>query len=173
MYNHLLQGFDPVSGKALHPNSGKEDRRAGMDVTFSAPKSVSILMENYEGTGEISKAELLRNAHEKAVSNAMTKLEENYAKTRIYNVHGERVKVDAKIIYATFQHDTSREVAGNIDPQLHSHNFIFTSVFYDDPKTGEVRNLALSNEEIYQNKMYLGQLYRSELAGFKHGRIRL
>lgn len=164
MYNHLLRGFDPVSGKALHPNSGKEDRRAGMDVTFSAPKSVSILMENYEGTGETSKANILRNAHDMAVQNAMKKLEKNYAKTRVYGTDKKQYKVDAKLIYATFQHDTSREVAGNIDPQLHSHNFIFTSVFYDDPKTGEVRNLALSNEEIYRKKMYLGQLYRSELA---------
>jgi len=164
MYNHLLRGFDPVSGKALHPNSGKEDRRAGMDVTFSAPKSVSILMENYEGTGEISKADNLRNAHDLAVQNAMKKLENNYAKTRVYGTDKKQYKVDAEMIYATFEHDTSREVGGNIDPQLHSHNFIFTSVFYKDEKTGEVRNLALSNEEIYQNKMYLGQLYRSELA---------
>jgi len=164
MYNHLLRGFDPVSGKALHPNSGKEDRRAGMDVTFSAPKSVSILMENYEATGANSKADLLRNAHDLAVQNAMKKLENTYAKTRVYGEDKKQYKVDAKLIYATFQHDTSREVSGNIDPQLHSHNFIFTSVFYEDERTGEVRNLALSNEEIYQNKMYLGQLYRSELA---------
>ena len=163
MYNHLLRGFDPVSGKALHPNSGKEYRRAGMDVTFSAPKSVSILMENYEATGANYKADLLRNAHDLAVRNAMKKLENTYAKTRVYGEDKKQYKVDANLIYATFQHDTSREVAGNIDPQLHSHNFIFTSVFYNDPKTGEVRNLALSNEEIYQNKMYLGQLYRSEL----------
>ena len=164
MYNHLLKGYDPITGKALHPNSGKDDRRAGMDVTFSAPKSVSILMENYEGIGENSKADLLRNAHDLAVQNAMKKLEEKYAKTRVYSSDGNRIKVGAKLMYATFQHDTSREVAGDIDPQLHSHNFIFTTVFYKDEKNGEVRNLALSNEEIYQNKMYLGQLYRSELA---------
>ena len=164
MYEKLLNGYHPVSGEALVINAGEADRRAGMDVTFSAPKSVSVLMEFHEGNHQNSKAELIRNAHDLAVKNAMKKLENEYAKTRIYDVFGDRKKVDAKIVYATFQHDISREVLGQIDPQLHSHNFIFSTVFYHDKEKNIVRNLALSNEEIYKNKMYLGQIYRSELA---------
>ena len=164
MYEKLLNGYHPVSGEALVINAGDQERRAGMDVTFSAPKSVSVLMEFHEGNHENSKAKEIRNAHDLAVKTAMKKLENEYAKTRIYNIHGEQYRVNAKIVYATFEHDISREVLGQIDPQLHSHNFIFSTVFYHDKEKNIVRNLALSNEEIYQNKMYLGQIYRSELA---------
>lgn len=164
MYEKLLNGYHPVTGEALVINAGNAERRAGMDVTFSAPKSVSVLMEFHEGNDENSKAFEIRNAHDLAVKTAMKKLENEYAKTRIYDVFGDRKRVDAKIVYGTFQHDISREVMGQIDPQLHSHNFIFSTVFYHDKEKNIVRNLALSNEEIYQNKMYLGQIYRSELA---------
>ncbi|MBU2856996.1 relaxase domain-containing protein [Acidithiobacillus ferrooxidans] len=37
----LLQGFHPASGDALLQNAGP-DRRYGYDLTFSAPKSVSV-----------------------------------------------------------------------------------------------------------------------------------
>lgn len=164
IYKILLKGFNPLSGEKLVRNAGKEDHRAGFDVTFSAPKSVSVLMEYYEANGQSVKAEMIKNAHDLAVRNSMEKLENGSGKTRIRIGNGEQIKVDADIIYATFQHDTSREIEGNIDPQLHTHNFIFTPTFYTDEKTGEVRSMALTNEEIFRNKMYFGQNYRSELA---------
>lgn len=164
LYKKMLNGYHPITGKALVKNAGEKDRRSGMDVTFSAPKSVSVLMEYHEAKGENSRAQNLRNAHDLAVKKAMETLEDRYAKTRIYNQFEERIRVKANLAYATFQHDTAREIAGQIDPQLHSHNFIFSTVSYDDPSTGKTKILSLSNEEIYQNKMYLGQLYRSEFA---------
>ena len=164
IYKTLLQGFHPTTGEKLVKNAGKEKHRAGFDVTFSAPKSVSVLMEYYEANGQSVKAEMIKKAHDVAVKNTMEKLENGSGKTRIRIGNGEQIKVDSDIIYATFQHDTSREIEGNIDPQLHTHNFIFTPTFYTDKKTGEVRSMALTNEEIFKNKMYFGQNYRSELA---------
>jgi conjugative relaxase-like TrwC/TraI family protein len=164
IYKTLLKGFHPTTGEKLVKNAGKEKHRAGFDVTFSAPKSVSVLMEYYEANGQNVKAEMIRKAHDMAVKNSMVKLENGSGKTRIGIGNNQQIKVDADIIYATFQHDTSREIEGNIDPQLHTHNFIFTPTFYTDERTGEVRSMALSNEEIFKNKMYFGQNYRSELA---------
>lgn len=164
MYVNLLYGFNPTTGEKLHKNSGDEGRRAGFDVTFSAPKSVSVLMEAVEANGLKEAGKLLREAHERAVKIAMEKIEKNFSKTRIYDAKGKRIKVTAEMVYATFQHDTARMVNKEIDPQLHSHNFIMSTCFYTDPETGEVKSLALSNEEIYRNKMYLGQTYRSEYA---------
>ena len=164
IYKILLTGFHPSTGEKLVRNAGKEDHRAGFDVTFSAPKSVSVLMEYYEANGQSVKVEMIKKAHDLAVKNSMEKLENGSGKTRIRIGNGEQIKVDSDIIYATFQHDTSREIEGNIDPQLHTHNFIFTPTFYTDEKTGEVRSMALTNEEIFRNKMYFGQNYRSELA---------
>lgn len=164
LYDKLLEGFNPTTGEKLSKNAGDPERRAGFDVTFSAPKSVSILMEAVEANGDKEAGKLLRDAHDKAVKNAMEKVANDYSKTRIYDADRKRIKVKADMVYATFQHDTTRVVNGEIDPQLHSHNFIFSSCFYTNPETGEVKSLALSNEEIYQNKMYLGQTYRSEFA---------
>ena len=41
--NALLQGVDPKDGRALVVNAGADNRRTGYDLTFSAPKSVSVL----------------------------------------------------------------------------------------------------------------------------------
>lgn len=163
-YKNLLNGMHPETGKPLVKGAGNEDRRAGFDVTFSAPKSVSILMESADANGYSEVSKKLREAHKNAVLKAMEKIQNDYAKTRIYNAEGERVRVKTEIIFANFEHDTSRAVNDEIDPQLHDHNFIFSMSKYEDPVTGVVKNMALSNEEIYKNKMFLGQTYRSEFA---------
>lgn len=163
-YTSMLDGFNPLTGEKIVKNAGNENRRAGIDVTFSAPKSVSVLMEFHEANGDEKEGAKLREAHEKAVLKSMNLLEKKYAKTRVYNDKKEQIRVDAKMMFASFEHDTSREALGQIDPQLHTHNFIFSTVFYKNKATGKVENKALTNEEIYQNKMFLGQHYRSELA---------
>ena len=56
---------------------------------------------------------------------------------------------------ATFRHDTSR----NLDPALHTHAVIANMVQGED---GKWRSMA--NEKLYESKMLLGALYRSELA---------
>jgi conjugative relaxase-like TrwC/TraI family protein len=159
-YALLLKGFHPIKKTPLLKNSGEKDRRAGFDVTFSAPKSVSLLLELYEGYNKDEEAKKLREAHEKATLKAMELIEKEFAKTRIYDENGNRIKVNANIAFATFQHDTSRM----LDPQLHNHNFIFNLVTYKDPITNEVKFASLSNEDIYRAKMLLGLYYRNELA---------
>ena len=39
----LYGGFSPVDGSALTQNAGKEGRSAGLDMTFSADKTASVL----------------------------------------------------------------------------------------------------------------------------------
>lgn len=154
-----------------HVDSGKKlnkGTRAGFDVTFSAPKSVSILVEGLEAIGQDNankKAVAIRNAHEYAVKEAMKEVE-CLALTRIRDEASNVVDVPADgIVYASFQHDTAREnAAGQIDPQLHTHNFVFNIVTYRDPKTGELKTGTIENKLIFRNKMYLGQLYRNALA---------
>ena len=62
---------------------------------------------------------------------------------------------DQKTVIATFRHDTSR----NLDPALHTHAVIANMVQGGD---GKWRSMA--NEKLYDSKMLLGALYRSELA---------
>ena len=60
-----------------------------------------------------------------------------------------------KMVAATFRHDTSR----NLDPQLHTHAVIANMVQGAD---GKWRSMA--NEKLYESKMLIGAIYRSELA---------
>ena len=60
-----------------------------------------------------------------------------------------------KTVIATFRHDTSR----NLDPALHTHAVIANMVRGED---GKWRSMA--NERLYESKMLLGAMYRSELA---------
>ena len=62
---------------------------------------------------------------------------------------------DQKMVAATFRHDTSR----NLDPQLHTHAVIANMVQGAD---GKWRTMA--NEKLYESKMLIGAIYRSELA---------
>ena len=153
-YLSLLHGFNPKDNSPLTKGAGSTERRAGIDLTFSAPKSVSTLLEIAEANNFNKIADKIREAHDNAVKQAMNKVEKDYLYTRV-SIDGkiQTVKADA-MAYASFQHDTSRA----LDPQLHTHNFIFTPVL----KNGKFN--AQTNEAFFNNKLYLGQFYRNELA---------
>ncbi|MFN3480980.1 MAG: MobF family relaxase, partial [Thermodesulfovibrionales bacterium] len=143
-FQALLAGRDP--GGRFDMSS--PDHRAGTDLTFSAPKSVSIL-------ALVAGDERVRQAHEDAVRKTLSYVEEHYSQTR-QQQDGERVRVNTgNLVVATFQHETSRE----LDPQLHTHCVVMNMTQRPD---GEWR--ALSNEEIYSQKMLIGQYFRNELA---------
>ncbi|MFZ5996388.1 MAG: MobF family relaxase [Nitrospirota bacterium] len=146
-FERLLKGLDP-KGKELVGTGVNGEHRAGLDVTFSAPKSVSILAEVLGDTR-------VRQAHEKAINRTLNYLEQHFAQARqtVRRVT-ERINT-GNLAIATFEHNTSRE----LDPQLHHHAVIMNVTQRHD---GSWR--ALSNEEIYNNKMLLGQIYRNELA---------
>jgi conjugative relaxase-like TrwC/TraI family protein len=123
--------------------------RAGLDLTASAPKSVSL-------QALVFGDRLLELAHQQANREMLRVLEERYAFTRITQ-DGKRMKVaTGEVAIACFHHDTSRA----LDPQIHTHNVILN--FQRHPKTG--RWQSLDNTEIYKAKMLLGQIYRNELA---------
>ena len=42
----IMSGFDARDGSKLVQSAGQEDHRLGMDLTFSAPKSLSIVWAN-------------------------------------------------------------------------------------------------------------------------------
>ncbi len=126
----------------------RKGHRPGTDLTFSAPKSVS-LMALVEGDERILKA------HREAVSEALAFLEGHAARTReTRQGQTEQVKT-GNLLVARFDHDTSRE----LDPQLHTHCVVLNATRRED---GEYR--SLDNELLFRNKMLAGALYRAELA---------
>lgn len=132
---------------------GERQHRPGLDLTFSAPKSVSIV-------GLVGGDERIRAAHEAAVCRALGYIEDN-AGTRVRESgQGAASHVDYKntgnLLIAKFQHDTSREM----DPQIHTHAAIANATW--DKDSGRWRSLDY-NSVITQLKTADG-IYKNELA---------
>jgi conjugative relaxase-like TrwC/TraI family protein len=123
--------------------------RAGIDVTTSAPKSVSIQALVF-GDHRLEAAQQQANA-------TMLQIVEDCYAIVCLREGGKRRKVrTGELAIASFHHDISR----SLDPQLHTHNVILN--LQRRPDNG--RWQSLDNAEIYRAKMLLGQIYRNELA---------
>ena len=105
-FEGVLNGILP-SGEAV---AQVENRRAGVDLTFSMPKSASV-MAYVAGDKRVLAANMA------AVQKTMAWVEKNLAEGR-RDVEGRKVPVQTgNLVYALFQHDTSRA----LDPQNHTH----------------------------------------------------
>ena len=144
----LFHGYSP-SNKKLVQNAGKPNRQPGWDLTFSAPKSVSVLWSQADSK--------LRNniqaAHRQAVDKTIEFIEERFAESRVGKGGTERVK--AKLVVAAFEHSCSRA----LDPQLHTHSLVLNLGVCND---GKVR--TITSKDLYRAKMLSGAFYRCELA---------
>ena len=152
-FRSILEGKVPDGSDTRLGRRGKDgeiQHRPGRDLTFSAPKSVSI-------AALVGGDDRIVEAHDRAVAATLAWVEKNAAETRMKDpVTGQMGRAgDQKIVAATFRHDTSR----NLDPQLHTHAVLANMVRGEDDKWR-----SLANEKLYGSKMLLGALYRSELA---------
>lgn len=122
------------------------DRRIGVDMTFSMPKSASVLA--YVGGDERILA-----AHLSAVQKTMGWVEGKFAEARDYSrsKNGEGVRT-GNLVYALFQHDTSRK----LDPQGHIHAVIAAVT-----KTADGTWKALWNGELWKNNTTIGAAYHA------------
>ena len=153
-FKAVLEGEVPDgSGRRLGRRTGDGGihHRPGRDLTFSAPKSVSL-------AALIGGDERIVEAHNRAVGRALDWFERNAAEARVQDpATGRMARVRGqKAVIATFRHETSR----NLDPALHTHSVIANMVLGPDRKWR-----GMANESLYASKMLLGALYRSELAG--------
>tara|TARA_R110000868_G_scaffold266583_1_gene525828 strand:+ start:42558 stop:46475 length:3918 start_codon:yes stop_codon:yes gene_type:complete len=147
-FEKILQGKLPNGEQLGRVENGETKHRPGYDLTFSAPKSWSILQE-------IGGDKRLQTAHDNAVKAALAYLKTSALRTRAFR-EGEVVfeKVD-NFIAALFRHDTSRE----FDPQTHTHCVVMNAVLRKDGKWR-----SLSSEALFDTKMTAGVVYRSALA---------
>ncbi len=145
-FRAVVAGVDPRSGEQLVAGKahgdGVEERRAGNDATFSAPKSVSIAYA--------AGVDGIKEAHDAAVLAVADYIEQHYSHARTPD--GAQA---GSLVAAKFDHATSR--AG--DPQLHSHLFIANAT-----QTADGKWRANDPVNLYKDQKALGELYRSELA---------
>lgn len=127
-----------------------ENRRAGIDLTFSAPKSVS-LMAYVAGDKRILGKE---GAHMTAVRQTMAWVEKNLAQGR-KDIEGRKVPIaSGNLTYGLFQHDTSRA----LDPQAHIHAVIANMTRMPDGKWQ-----ALHADKIWASNTVIGSIYHAYL----------
>lgn len=108
-----LRGFDPKTGQALSNNAGDERHKPGYDLTFSAPKSVSIAWAS--APDELR--EKISAAHQKSIESAIKYAEQTGAFIQREGHAGEFKIAHGEIAAATFEHSSNR--AG--EPHLHTH----------------------------------------------------
>ena len=119
-------------------------------MTYSAPKSVSVM---WALSPEADRAKI-ETAHRAAVHAATAHLEDHHGITRRGKGGALREPV-AGLTIARFHHHTSRD----LDPQLHTHAFIFNSAPRRDGTWG-----TLVSKELYKAQKETGAVYRANLA---------
>lgn len=142
----VLEGKLPDGSTIPAGPGGKH--RPGVDLTFSAPKSLSLL-------AYIGGDERLLEANQAAARATIGWAEKNLAETRMLNKKGELVTVKTgKLVAALFQHDTNR----NLDPQAHVHAVVANATQGPDGKWR-----ALANEKLWTGKTTLASIYNAYL----------
>jgi conjugative relaxase-like TrwC/TraI family protein len=114
----LLEGRDPRSGERL-PGLRDGRRNAGFDLTFTAPKSASVLLA--VGDERVRLAVLA--AHEAGVAAGLEYLERHELQAR-RGAGGQRIVEAHGFLGAAYTHEMSR--AG--DPHLHTHVVLANAV---------------------------------------------
>ena len=145
-----------INGKKVTPESFKEflaDRKvAAIDMTFSAPKSMSIL-------AQVAKDDKIRNLllqiHDSSVKDTLSYFESNIANVRLSYRDSENKKKyleqkTGNIQAALFMHDVSRA----LDPQLHTHAVVSNKSMYQG------KEYSLNGSDFFRQKMKLGKHYR-------------
>ena len=148
-FHHLLLGYSPDGQNPLVQNAGHPKRDAAWDLTFSAPKSVSVL---WALAPEPVRKEI-EQAHHEAVREALAYVEDVAGLTR--RGKGGVIKERADLLFGTFFHGESRAH----DPNIHSHAVLVNLGLRQDGTTG-----ALWTMDIFRAKMKAGEHYRQALA---------
>ena len=148
----VRQGKLPDGSDLSRIVDGKNKHRSGYDLTFSAPKSVSIM-------ALVAQDKRFIDIHNRAVATAMSEVEQLVSARITENGITETV-LTGNMVAALYNHDTSRD----LDPHLHTHSLVFNATFAE----GKWRALASDTrmktgfgETIYAAQIALGKIYQN------------
>lgn len=148
-YHSIMNGL-ALDGKTPLCATPGETHQPGWDLTFSAPKSVSLVW----AAADQSLREKISEAQLVAVKRAVSFLEKHAAFTRRGQGGQLREPIDGLVV-ATFEHETSRE----LDPQLHTHALVANVAPRSDGTWG-----TIVSRDLYLWQKAAGAIYRTELA---------
>lgn len=153
-FTDLLHGRLPNGVELGREVQGNHVHRPGHDLTFSAPKSVSLLIL---AGGD----RRLLEAHHEAVKETLAIIEQNVS-ARHTKDGVTSIVPTGKMVAALFTHDTSR----NLDPQIHTHAVLANVTELE----GSWKALATDYvhgagfiETIYRHQTTFGKIYRNRL----------
>ena len=141
-----------VTGREFTDNSVH-----GFDLTFAAPKSVSLIRALTDDIAE----KVLATAHTRAVHAAMQYLHEHAGYTRVYNrTTGNRdLHRLPGLVAIAYQHETSR--CG--DPHLHTHVIVPNR----QPRA-DGQLVSLDSKSLYHEAKAAGMIYQATLRHVLH-----
>ncbi len=152
-----MEGRDPKTGRMLREQPVKV---AALDLTFSAPKSVSVL---HAVADERISAELVA-CHEEAVETALSYLEHSAVLVTRRTRGGVTLDQGGGFVTAAFRHRMSRA----LDPQLHTHCVSANMV-----KGKDGRWTALHHPTLFRAAQTAGYLYQAHLRALVSERLGL
>jgi len=148
-FNALVAGMHPRDPAFRLRWSARDPEVAALDLTFSAPKSVSVLAA--AGADDVMR--VLVNAHSEAVTAALAYLDESAVMVRRGH-DGTTVQAGEGLIAAAYLHRMSR----SLDPQLHTH-----VVAANLTRGPDGRFTALHGAPLYRAAKTAGYLYQAHL----------
>ncbi|GAA3722831.1 MobF family relaxase [Sphingomonas cynarae] len=143
VFTAVLEGRLP--GDVTIAAGGNGRRSKGFELTFNAPKSVSLV-------ALIGSDARVVAAHARAVSATMAWAEARFGQARVGKAGA--VIEPGGLVYAGFQHDLSRK----LDPHLHTHVVIANAAQRRDGTW-----VALHNPALWKQSSLIGAAYHAEL----------
>lgn len=155
-FDRLAEGQHPITGEQLiqHRDTIKTAQglevghRAGWDLTFNAPKTVSL-------TALVGQDDRVRIAHQEAVRTALDETE-RYVQARGGGY--KPAQTTGKWIAATFEHSVARPVDGYAAPHLHTHAVVFNMT---EASNGQAR--SLQPHELFRVQAMATAVYQNAL----------
>ncbi len=160
-FSRLLANEDPHTGEKI-TKAQRKDRDPGRDLTFSAPKSLSI-------AALVGGDDRIVAAHHRAVM-ATLAMAEAEVNTRVRKGRAHEERNTGNWLVAVFTHLTGRPMATKLpgggsrmepDPQLHQHAVVPNLT--KDGTENEIK--AIHFQELKRNAGYYEAAYHSLLAG--------
>lgn len=144
--------------QAVYATNG---HRPGWDLTFSAPKSVSIM-------ALVKGDERFIKIHDQAVKTVLNQIEKDTAQVRVKQGGEISFHNTQNLTFATIRHATSRAM----EPQLHTHGLTANMSFDEQNKLKALASSSIQHndiingtfERIYNNQLMYGMMYQSEVA---------
>ena len=146
----LSQGRHPKSGRQIVAGKGNK-KRAAIDLTFSAPKSWTVLWVVSDRQGRVILDEMLMASVRESLDEVLAS---GLIEARIGKGGAVREAMKA-LVAALYRHTTSREG----DPQAHVHAALLNVGMRKD---GQIR--AINNEKLCEVHKVIGASFRLRLA---------